>query len=74
MDFTEFREKFGISQDKLHKLTLEAHDLYVHELQNQEDFAEEYPDEEYEPDFGSWRQEMLYGFLQLLISDEEEDD
>ncbi len=70
MEFSEFREKFGISQDKLHKLTLEAHELYIQQREEMEDF--EIEPEEYEFDPGSAREEYLDGFLQLLM--EEEDD
>lgn len=77
MEFSEFREKFGISQDKLHKLTLEALDLLNSIEEEEQDLAEEclnrgLEPEEYEYEPGSSRDEYLYGFLRLLM--EEEDD
>lgn len=77
MDFTEFREKFGISQDKLHKLTLEAHDLLSFIEEEEQDLAEEFLNigmapEEYEYEPGSARDEYLYGFLRLLMEGEDD--
>lgn len=66
MEFNEFREKYGISQDRLHKLTLEALELFNIIEDGKEEYGE---DAEYEP--GSARDEYLYGFLRLLM---EEDD
>lgn len=77
MDFTEFREKYGISQDKLHKLTLEAHELLLYIAQEEQDLAEEFLErglapEEYEYEPGSARDEYLYGFLRLLMDEDGE--
>lgn len=72
MEFTEFREKFNINPDRLHKLTLEALDLYNIVQEDEKEWIESdnlYGDYEYSP--GSAREEYLYGFLRLLM---EEDD
>lgn len=77
MDFTEFREKYKISNDSLHKLVLEAHELFLYIAQEEQDLAEECLErglapEEYEYEPGSFRDDCLYGFLRLLQYDEEE--
>ncbi len=83
MDFTEFREKFGISQDKLHKLVLEAYEQFLHMEEMYQQDSEEALELGFSPmdredfmidyDFGSAREEYLAGFLQLLVNDEEEE-
>lgn len=75
MDFTEFREKFHIDQDRLHRLTLEAFELFGAIEQEVSGLAEECLErglvpEEYEFEPGSARDEYLYGFLQLLMDEE----
>lgn len=75
-DFTEFRETFRISQDRLHRLTLEAHELYLQQMEEARELAEEYLErglapEEYEYEPGSARDEYLNGFLQLLMEEED---
>lgn len=77
MEFNEFREKYGISQDKLHKLVLEAHDLFnsitEEAFEHYEDYSERgLAPEEYEYEPGSARDEYLHGFLQLLMDNEDE--
>lgn len=76
MDFTEFRDKYSISQDKLHKLTLEAFDLFLSIENERQELIDEClerglrpEDYEYEP--GSARDEYLHGFLQLLMDNED---
>ncbi len=73
MDFTEFREKFSISQDKLHKLTLEAHKMFVEVEAERQSFEKEYPEEEFEYSPGSYRDELVFAFTQLLCSEVEYD-
>jgi len=74
MDFTEFRVKHKVSQDKLHKLTLEVYELFEFINQERQDLTEECLErglapEEYEYEPGSARDEHLYGFLRLLTDD-----
>lgn len=68
MDFTEFRETFHIDQDRLHRLTLEAHELYL--FQREEALNRGLAPEDYEYEPGSARDEYLDGFLQLLMEGE----
>ena len=74
MEFNEFREKYNISQDSLHKLVLEAHELLLAIEEERKGLAEEclkrgLAPEEYEYEPGSARDEHLYGFLRLLTDD-----
>lgn len=70
MDFTEFREKYKISQDHLHQLVLEAHALYLMQLQEMEEYDIDPDDYEYEA--GGARDENLNGFLRLLMDEDGE--
>ncbi len=70
MEFNEFREKFNVSQDRLHKLTLEALDL-LNYCENEMEEYEIDPDD-YEYEAGSARDEYLYGFLRLLMEPEDD--
>lgn len=70
MDFTKFRNTYRISQDNLHQLVLEAHSLYLRQLEEMEEY--EIPPESYEFEPGSAREENLNGFLRLLMDEDGE--
>lgn len=70
MEFNEFREKFNVSQDRLHKLTREALDLLNYCEYEMEEYEIDPDDYEYEG--GSARDDYLYGFLRLLMEPEDD--
>ena len=77
MEFSEFREKYRIDQDRLHRLTLDAFELFGDITEEAFEHYEEYSErglapEEYEYEPGSARDEYLYGFLQLLMDEDGE--